>query len=172
MPAAISLRDDAHQGTLYDALLALPENLVGEVIAGRLYAQPRPTGPHALAERGLNIELDGLFDEGRGGPGGWWILSEPEVHFVRDTEVVVSDLAGWSRQRTPEVLQDHRVEVVPGGGLRNPVACHGAKGQGVEIAALPAPQRVARLAGRSARPHAGSVRAEVKPLATAGCREG
>lgn len=33
--------------TLYDQLLALPENQVGEIIGGQLYAQPRPAGPHA-----------------------------------------------------------------------------------------------------------------------------
>jgi hypothetical protein len=26
----------------------------------------------------LGAELDGPFDRGRGGPGGWWILDEPE----------------------------------------------------------------------------------------------
>ena len=40
-------------------------------------------------------------------------MVEPEVHFVRDTEVVVPDLAGWRRQRMPELPEDHRFEVVP-----------------------------------------------------------
>ncbi len=101
------------QWTPYDALLALPENLVGEVINGQLYTQPRPSGPHGVAERGLSIEVGGPFDKGRGGPGGWWILIEPEVHFSRDTEVVVPDLAGWRRERMPQVPRDHRFEVVP-----------------------------------------------------------
>jgi len=39
------------------------------------------------------------FQRGKGGPGGWWILDEPELHFVRDTVVVVPDLAGWRRGR-------------------------------------------------------------------------
>jgi hypothetical protein len=34
------------------------------------------------------------YDDGDGGPGGWWILVELEVHFVRDREVGVPDLAG------------------------------------------------------------------------------
>lgn len=29
------------------------------------------------------------------GPGGWWILLEPELHFAED--VVVPDWAGWRR---------------------------------------------------------------------------
>src|SRR5918992_3246217 len=34
---------------LYDRLLALPQNLVGEIINGELHTQPPPAGPHALA---------------------------------------------------------------------------------------------------------------------------
>lgn len=97
----------------YAQLLALPETQVGEVIHGQLYTQPRPSGPHAMAERGLSINLGGPFDLGRGGPGGWWILMEPEVHFVRDVAVVVPDLAGWRRERLPTIPRDHRFEVAP-----------------------------------------------------------
>ena len=103
----------ARKPSHYQQLLALPENLVGEIINGRLYTQPRPTGPHAVAERGLTLELSGPFDKGRGGPGGWWILIEPEIHFVRDVEVVVPDLAGWRRERMPAIPAGHRFEVAP-----------------------------------------------------------
>lgn len=98
---------------LYDQLLALPENVAGEILNGELYAQPRPAGRHALVERGLGGNLIYPFDFGRGGPGGWWIIPEPEVHFVRDVEVAVPDLAGWRRERMPSVPEDHRFEVVP-----------------------------------------------------------
>jgi Uma2 family endonuclease len=101
------------QPTLYEALLALPENLVGEIIDGELYTQPHSSGPHGLAESGLNIELGGPFHKGRGGPGGWWIIVKPEVHFKRDTEVAVPDLAGWRRERMPAIPQGHRYEAVP-----------------------------------------------------------
>jgi len=50
---------------------------------------------------------------GRGGPGGWWILPEPELHLLRDTEVAVPDLAGWRRERMPCIPSGHRFEVVP-----------------------------------------------------------
>jgi len=100
--------------TLYEQLLALPENQVGEVIGGQLHTQPRPAGPHAAAESAININLGSPFHFGRGGgPGGWWILTEPEIHFVRDTEIVVPDLAGWRRERMPAIPRDHRFEVVP-----------------------------------------------------------
>jgi Uma2 family endonuclease len=98
---------------LYERLLALPENLVGEIIGGELHTQPRPAGPHALSASALGGELYGLFQKGRGGPGGWWIIDEPELHFVRDTEVLVPDIAGWRRERMPALPEDHRFEVVP-----------------------------------------------------------
>lgn len=102
-----------HPPTPYETLLTLPEHLVGEIIDGQLDTQPRPSGPHGLAESALNIEIGGPFHKGRGGPGGWWIIVEPEVHFRRDTEVVVPDLAGWRRERMPAIPQGHRYEVVP-----------------------------------------------------------
>ncbi len=98
---------------LYDRLLALPEHLTGEILNGQLHTQPRPRGPHAWAESVLGSELMGPFGQGRGGPGGWWILVEPEIHFVRDTEVAVPDLAGWRRERMPAIPQGHRFEVAP-----------------------------------------------------------
>jgi len=61
----------------------------------------------------LSIVLGGAFDFGRGGPGGWWIIPEPEIHFVRDQEVAVPDLAGWRRERMPQVPEDHRFLVSP-----------------------------------------------------------
>jgi Uma2 family endonuclease len=98
---------------LYAQLEALPENLTGEIINGHLYTQPRPAGPHAEAESGLEIDIGSAYHRGRGGPGGWWILTEPEIHFIRDTEVLVPDLAGWRRERMPRLPRDHRFEVVP-----------------------------------------------------------
>jgi len=98
---------------LYEELLALPEQLTGEIIGGELHVQPRPAGKHAVAQGGLNVNLGGPFGFGRGGPGGWWIIPEPEIHFVRDTEVVVPDLAGWRGKRMPTVPEDHRFEVAP-----------------------------------------------------------
>jgi Uma2 family endonuclease len=99
--------------TLYDQLEALPEGLTGEILNGQLYTQPRPSGRHGLASSVLGAELLGPFQRGRGGPGGWWIIDEPELHFIRDTEVDVPDLAGWRRERMPRIPEDQRFTVVP-----------------------------------------------------------
>jgi len=61
----------------------------------------------------LAFEIGGPYDVGVGGLGGWWIFTEPEVHFARDEEVTVPDLAGWRRERMPMPPEDHRFEVVP-----------------------------------------------------------
>src|SRR6266545_5161127 len=90
----------ARQSATYDDLLAVPEHLVAEILDGELHTTPRPRPRHAVVSSHLGGELTPPFDRGRGGPGGWWILDEPELHFGED--VVVPDLAGWRRERMPE----------------------------------------------------------------------
>jgi Uma2 family endonuclease len=81
--------------------LAVPDRLVAEILDGELHATPRPSPRHAAASSGLGGALHGPFDRGRGGPGGWRILDEPELHMGSD--VLVPDLAGWRRERLPEL---------------------------------------------------------------------
>ncbi|MGB5065118.1 MAG: Uma2 family endonuclease [Candidatus Competibacter sp.] len=85
----------------YEDLFDLPENLVGEIIHGQLITQPRPAPKHALACSSMGDELISPFHKGRGGPGGWWILFEPELHL--GPHILVPDLAGWRRERMPEL---------------------------------------------------------------------
>ncbi|HEY0841164.1 MAG TPA: Uma2 family endonuclease, partial [Vulgatibacter sp.] len=85
----------------YDDLLALPENMVGEIVDGELFASPRPAPRHAVSATALGGELYGPFQLGRNGPGGWWILFEPELHLGPD--VVVPDVAGWRKERLPKM---------------------------------------------------------------------
>ena len=86
---------------LYRELLDLPENMVGEIINGELYSQPRPAPRHSMASSSLGDELVSPFQKGRGGPGGWWILDEPEIHL--DRQVMVPDIAGWKKDRLPQL---------------------------------------------------------------------
>lgn len=83
----------------YEDVLAAPESFVAEVIDGTLHTNPRPSSRHARASSVLGSELTGPFDLGRGGPGGWWIVDEPELHLVPD--ILVPDLAGWRREHMP-----------------------------------------------------------------------
>lgn len=94
----------------YEDLLKVPDHLVAEILEGELYTTPRPAVPHAVAASVLGSELGGPFHQGRGGPGGWWILYEPELHLASD--VVVPDLAGWRRARVPQ-LPDSAAMTIP-----------------------------------------------------------
>src|SRR5512142_3446878 len=83
----------------YEDVLNAPENKVAEILDGELFLSPRPAVPHATAYTRLTNDLVGPFDRGRGGPGGWHILAEPELHLHQ--HVLVPDLAGWRRERVP-----------------------------------------------------------------------
>ncbi len=83
----------------YADLEAVPPNLVAEIIDGALETHPRPAPRHAGVYVRLGYELAGPFDHGRGGPGGWIFMVEPELHLGAD--VIVPDLAGWRRETLP-----------------------------------------------------------------------
>ena len=85
----------------YGDLLDLPDHVVGEIVGGQLYVNPRPAAPHARASSILGTEITGPFDRGRGGPGGWWVLFEPELHLGPD--VLVPDLVRMARERMPTI---------------------------------------------------------------------
>jgi len=95
----------------YSDLLALPENVVGQIIDGDLVVAPRPAPPHVNATSYLGGELVGPYGRGRGGPGGWLILDEPGLH-LRD-HVLAPDLAGWLRERMPRLPETAWFELRP-----------------------------------------------------------
>jgi len=95
----------------YADLLDVPDNRVGEIIDGELITQPRPAAPHARASSRLGAELGGPFDRAKGGPGGWIILDEPELHLHGDA--LVPDLGGWRRERMPELPDVAAFELAP-----------------------------------------------------------
>src|SRR5918994_1136860 len=95
----------------YDDLLQVPPHRVAEIVDGELHVSPRPASRHALAASLIGSDLVGPFHQGRGGPGGWWILFEPEVHLGGD--VVVPNVAGWRRARLPEFPDTPAFTVAP-----------------------------------------------------------
>ena len=89
----------AERFATYEDLCQVPDHLVAQIIHGQLITLPRPAPRHARASSALGGSLFPPMDSGSGGPGGWWILDEPEMHLGSD--ILVPDLAGWRRERMP-----------------------------------------------------------------------
>ena len=111
MAQSAAHRHESTRRATYQDVLDAPAHQVAEIIDGTLYTHPRPAMPHALASSNLGDELVSPFAKGRGGPGGWWIIDQPELHLAE--EIVVPDLAGWRRERMPEYPDTAYVTLVP-----------------------------------------------------------
>ncbi len=95
----------------YDDVLNAPAHLIAELIHGVLHTMPRPAPKHSNAAASVTDNLRFPFGRGRGGPGGWVILIEPELHL--DADVLVPDVAGWRRERLPVLPEKAHISVAP-----------------------------------------------------------
>jgi Uma2 family endonuclease len=96
------MSDPARKGASYADVLAAPDHMVAEILNGELVLTPRPAPRHARSSSRLGMALGG-FDLDGDGPGGWWILFEPELHLQGEGSPIVPDLAGWRVERMPEL---------------------------------------------------------------------
>ena len=94
------MAEPAKRQATYEDLRSVSENLIGEIIGGELVATPRSSGAHSNAAFALSAEIGPPYRFGRGGPGGWIILFEPEIKFSEE-DLLVPDLAGWRKERFP-----------------------------------------------------------------------
>lgn len=87
----------------YADLEALPEDVRAELIDGEIITEPAPLPEHGRAQRIIGSRIGGPYDDddGRGGPGGWWIFLDVDVRFD-ERRVLRPDLAGWRRERLPQ----------------------------------------------------------------------
>lgn len=95
----------------YDDIKRLDPLLIGEILAGKLYARSRPPNIEVAFSSGLGMDIGSAFHRGRGGPGGWFILFGPELHLGED--IVVPDLAGWRRERISKIPDEPYLTVAP-----------------------------------------------------------
>lgn len=79
-PPAAKIETVSPRATYQDVLDAAPR-MVAEIVDGTLYTHPRPRVFHSMASSGLGGFISQTFQYGRGGPGGWWILDEPELRY-------------------------------------------------------------------------------------------
>ena len=105
------------RATLADVEAVSPHK-VAELVDGILHVMSRPAPRHLNAEGAIHGELYAPFQRGRGGPGGWWILTEPELHFadplvLGDVEVLTPDIAGWTLERMPELPDVGHFDLAP-----------------------------------------------------------
>lgn len=96
-----AMAEGARKRATYEDVLCAPEDKVAQIIDGELHLSPRPAARHAAVSSVLGEELGPPFRRGRGGPGGWLLLDEPELHLERD--ILVPDLAGWRRERLSSI---------------------------------------------------------------------
>lgn len=100
------------QSATYEDVLNLPDDVIGEIVDGELFVSPRPSAKHAIASSRLLSEIDGPFHSGKGGgPGGWWIIMEPELHII--DQILVPDLAGWRKERMEKIPDAPHFDIVP-----------------------------------------------------------
>ena len=95
----------------YQDVLDAPAHRVAEIVDGTLYNNPRPPTLQALAKTRLSAGLGHAFCFGRSGPGGWWIMHEPELHLGED--ILVPDVAGWRRERLPRIQESWDEVIAP-----------------------------------------------------------
>ena len=120
--------DPSPKRATYEDVLAAPPHMRAEVLDGELHLKPRPRRVHVRSASGLGSFLFGTFHVGAGGPGGWTILDEPELHLGAEPDILVPDLAGWRAGRLVDrddvdepyvtIVPDWVCEVLSPGTLR------------------------------------------------------
>lgn len=103
----------ARKRATYEDVLAADPRLVAQVLDGVLYTQPRPSLRHAQVTTELTSSLNPPFRHGRGGPGGWIFLIEPELHLGVEPDILVPDLAAWRTSRMAEVPAEPYLALAP-----------------------------------------------------------
>lgn len=104
-----------HRATLAE-FLAIPEEArFHEIVDGELVQKALPSPKHARSQANVVTRVNGPFGRRPGGPpdapGGWWFLTEAEVLF--GDEPLRPDVAGWRRDRLPEVPDETPLRVIP-----------------------------------------------------------
>lgn len=96
----------------YEDLLAIPEEVRAELLAGEIVAQPSGLPKHGRVQLAMGRFIAGPFDGDVDGPDGWWILQEIDIRFTRH-DVTRPDLAGWRRSRLVDPEDVRPIDVVP-----------------------------------------------------------
>ena len=105
------MTDAAKNKATYEDLYDIADNMIGEIIDGELIAAPRPSRRHSSTIAKITSTVLPPYEYGRGGPGGWIILVEPEIEFGEN--ILVPDLAGWKEERFIWEEEQNPISVIP-----------------------------------------------------------
>lgn len=95
------MTEPARRRATYQDVLDAPDDKIAQVVNGVLHLSPRPRIKHQRVTSVLGAVLLTRFElGGGGGPAGWILLVEPELHLGDD--ILVPDIAGWRVERLPE----------------------------------------------------------------------
>ena len=111
MAQSAAHKHDSTRRATYQDVLDAPAHRVAEIVDGTLYINLRPPTLQALAKARLVAGLGHAFCFGGGGPGGWRIMHEPELHLGKD--ILVPDVAGWRRERLPRIPETWDAVIAP-----------------------------------------------------------
>lgn len=104
----------ARRLAIYEDLFTLPEGTRSEIVRGVIETSPAPLPRHAKVQGTLRSFIGSPFDDddGRGGPGGWWILLEVDVR-LSPHDIVRPDLSGWRRERLIDPWDQRPIDTRP-----------------------------------------------------------
>ncbi len=105
------MSEPAKKNRTYEDLHAIPENMLGEIINGKLVVTPRPGRKHGYVATTLIEQVGPAYHGGRGGPGGWIFIVEPEI--ILGKHIMVPDVAGWKSGRFPREEETNPISAVP-----------------------------------------------------------
>lgn len=107
------MAEPAFRAATYADVLAAPEGVTAEILAGELYLSPRPAVRHSVAQGNTYFHLRSGFS---GRDDAWWFLQEPELHLgVPDptSAIAVPDVAAWRRSRLAQLPDDVALTLPP-----------------------------------------------------------
>ncbi|NUP11436.1 MAG: Uma2 family endonuclease [Polyangiaceae bacterium] len=98
----------------YEDLQSLPEHARAEILRGAIVTVPSGSPRQSRVRGILSSLIGGPFDDddGRSGPGGWWIFLGVTTRFTPH-DIVWPDLSGWRRVRLPAPWDMAPIDVRP-----------------------------------------------------------
>jgi Uma2 family endonuclease len=98
----------------FDDLARLGDDVRAEILGGDIITSPAPLPRHSKAQGAIRRFIGGPYDDddGRGGPGGWWIFVEVDIRLTPH-DIVRPDVAGWRRERLPRPGGARPIEIPP-----------------------------------------------------------